>query len=939
MENLLKKLLDSEDKIISCDEEFGIRRTKLIDDMDLIMVELQRNNSIYKDIFLVKGLTFPIPKIGEIFKVKKLYLKHNREYKLNLFIEGQTIPSSAYTEKDGFIENFSFEDKQIIQTISKLTKENFKETYSQLFIIDNILNNEKVVVKSISNANKYILLTKKKQTKKFKTNDFLWISFYELDKNEIKENKMTMFEILTEEKLIDLADSDELENIKLFQVVDLTENDIVLVDRKNKLYNLNKKDKFIKNQNINFYQPIMISNFIIKDEKRVELNDNSFLHLFKTEAYYIENILTTLQCILEFHILDFKKDNNRLDCIILPFLDNKKKIISNEIEYMIFESYLLKKYEFYPFEIMLSNSMNEEINPIKFTYYLYPGVINKINLFINTNSPKTYFYEYLYYNIDNILLNTEKNIDINGLKYKITIQDNYGSKNRSRISIMNIPYQRMEVDEKDLNNNSLQVCELIKNDFHKIIGIYDIIYEFKEKEKCNDFFDEYYEKYGDIYDNIKLFNLENMEANINILIEKEKEFNKKNFENILDANNFNDSMTLSQFKSWFGIIICKFINNKNEKKNIYSVVKDIILNAFQMLCIIKNENLRYIDIIRIMIYYLKEKIMKSTDSAPRIEFISHLEKNSPYVIGFEFNKRQINSLNEFHTLFQAYLQLDSYKAYNYLYSDETYTFSLESEFMIKKQLLSTYEDFFFIKRENNNQYSLIDKKTSITIINELKTFGDNYEEKKVLNDPKEAKNYAVQVSIDFLHEKSGHHKFSLKNRNDISPCIYFRGLKIEFEIVHIYKEGLLWGGETGRIIENFICKDKIIIEALSSLPNFGEFLEDKYFQEKDFISLIEGVKKKINYNKNKENIKSSYADVYNNNANGYDKVLTNFNNKRYISLDLPPSGIIGDVIIDVDTIKRHITLSNEEKEAIDKENIINKSKRLLNLKKRKKVVT
>ena len=57
---------------------------------------------------------------------------------------------------------------------------------------------------------------------------------------------------------------------------------------------------------------------------------------------------------------------------------------------------------------------------------------------------------------------------------------------------MNIPYQKMEIPEKDLNTNSIQVCELIKDGIHKIIGNYDILnFEYEELEKSNNYFNEY----------------------------------------------------------------------------------------------------------------------------------------------------------------------------------------------------------------------------------------------------------------------------------------------------------------------------------------------------------------------------------------------------------------------------------------------------------------
>ena len=52
---------------------------------------------------------------------------------------------------------------------------------------------------------------------------------------------------------------------------------------------------------------------------------------------------------------------------------------------------------------------------------------------------------------------------------------------------MNIPYQKIEIQENELINNSIQVCELIKNDIHKIAGIYDISSIEIDNYKYNDY--------------------------------------------------------------------------------------------------------------------------------------------------------------------------------------------------------------------------------------------------------------------------------------------------------------------------------------------------------------------------------------------------------------------------------------------------------------------
>jgi hypothetical protein len=288
---------------------------------------------------------------------------------------------------------------------------------------------------------------------------------------------------------------------------------------------------------------------------------------------------------------------------------DEKKIITKNIEHIYFDSIIRKKYEYYPIDLTLSSSKNDNIKST-FSLYIYPALMNKINAFLNVKDKKLYYYEYLYYNISDDLEEFQKEIIVNDKKYNITINDNFGSKNRKRFSIMNIPYQKCEVSENEMKSCSIQICELINKGFKKIIGIYNIKIEFKEKEISNDYFDKYYESFGDIYDIIKT----NKSRFYNKIEEKLKnKFIKydliinKNKMHILNTNNFYESMTLSQFKSWFGLVICEFA--KKSKSNEYKV-KDVLSNADEILYTIKDKKLKYKDIIRILIFALNQTLIK-----------------------------------------------------------------------------------------------------------------------------------------------------------------------------------------------------------------------------------------------------------------------------------------------------------------------------------------
>ena len=83
-------------------------------------------------------------------------------------------------------------------------------------------------------------------------------------------------------------------------------------------------------------------------------------------------------------------------------------------------------------------------------------------------------------------------------------------------------------------------------------------------------------------------------------------------------------------------------------------------------------------------------------------------------------------------------------------------------------------------------------------------------------------------------------------------------------------------------------------------------------------------------NQNKKN----YSIKKNQDAN---RGVININNNKLL-LNLPLSGKIGDMILNVDRIKTNFILSNEEKEVIYKENMLERKKKIMELKKRKNII-
>ena len=905
MKELLLNVLESPNKTVELNDKFFVEHVEIDDDLDLIIVNLRKDKNIYKGIAMEKGLTYPVPREGDIILAKTMYLKYNSLFILKLYINGNIFDKEEEINSEDVQSVFSFEENYIFQTISSILGINIINSCSTIFVVKKIIGNYSEL-KSLCDSKQYELSFLELNTvpiKKFEENSFLWINFHELKNDKVVHNKLTTYETLNNEQIARILNLTYFNNLSLFKVIDINEDTIIVININFKILNLRKNDIKLKDLNIELCSLLIIS--IYKEEKdEIVLLNNSSIFILNQEFHYLD-ISINSKAILKLYILDYKKNSNKYDAIIIC-AENKKIIISNNEVYLFINYAFPKIYEFFPCKLKMINNKNEKIKPITFTVYAYNGLLNKINTFLNTDCPNSYFYEYFYYNITQPLKEIKKKIMVNNNEYDIKFHDTFSSKNRKRICLLNIPYQNIITFEKELVNNSIQVNELFLEDKSVIVGINDIDSIEIKKPISNSYFNEFYSDFGDIFDNIKLCPLIDRKKMLITLDPKISKINKINFINdFIEINNFDNSMTLSQFKTWVGLIVCYYLSCYGKKQ---LRVLNTIAYIFSILL---EEKLNYYDFIRIFIFYIKEFIVNENVSNVKLIFVSKLDELSPYLLAYKFNKEQINNLHECHSLFQAYLQFDSYESYNYIHKQKSYTFSLEMNFMVKHQLLSAYEDFFFIKRTPSKEYAYLDYTTKITVVNEFSIYEDNDKDINNIYDIKEAKNCAIPMVINFSHEKSGHHKFMLKNDSNSSPILYFKGLRTQLEI-SISNDSFT--GETGKIIENFICEDAKIIEELSTNFIYGDLLEGKYFDGEENIlkdavlNILESYLKKIKQNQY-GNLRLTIKK---------DKNENKIEGKAYA--ELPHFRLYGCIMIDENSIKKRLTISKEKKEEMDKIN-------------------
>ena len=919
MENIINQLIEQPDKSLKINERFLVKNVDLRNDLDQIRLDLQQDDKEYKCLVMEKGYTFPIPAQNDILLVDTIYLKYSQEFQFKLYIKGKIDKNNKTLENKKVLHEYSFEYKYIFDTLSKISNVTIFKDKSSVFRIINIVHDENYIahLRDLSDSKIYYLNLDKNKLNIIKKDKFLWIYNYEKKEDCIFDNKLTTLEILEEDKMISFLDRYFYDkNITIFEVIDIDSGNITLINKKKEICKINNCSNLIKDYGINFCSIIIICNYNVIGDNEIEIIKDTFIYKFNEKSYYLKDILINSYAVLKFHFIDFEKDNNIFDSV---YYDERTSIkIKNDIEYLVIDSCVDKIYDYYPVNLTLFNSTKEESKTITFTVYLYQSVMNKINVFLNTKSSKRYFYEYLIYNLDDELGKFEKKINIDNIEYNINISDSFGSLNRKRLSIMNIPYQDSEILEEEITGNSIQICELIKGKNKKIIGIFNIDFFEIEEISCA-YFDNYYPSFGDIYDMIIEYNDKNSEKIMNTLIAKLKSINLKSLSesdnvNFNKVDLFENSMTLSQFKTRVGLIIIKYINdyiNINDKKCLNEVITEIS-SMFEQ---IKDENFEFLEVVRILIFTLENILVRKCSSKIKLKLVSKLNSNSPYTLAYNFNKDQIKSLNEYSALFQAYLQLDSYQSFNYIHSMQTHNFSLELVFILKHQLLSTYNDFFYVKTEKSDENVYFDSNTKIVVINEYELFGPNFKEEEIIQNQKNVNDYAMSLSMNFLRENDGRYKYKIKNHIFNQSLIYFRGLKIELNISN-YSSIII--GESGRIIENFICKNRDIIKLLSKVLIFGEFFKKEYFDQKDFNNLIKAVTQKYNSFQNKKN--KTESKNYN---------INNIFNESKNSVK------VGDIIIDVEKYKRNISITSDEKKASFQKYLQQRKKKLNDLQKRK----
>ena len=752
--------------------------------------------------------------------------------------------------------------------------------------------------------------------------DVLFVNSYFLCKIT---DKLIEFRGFKEERLIielsDLTNVIKLENnqIYYFEKLKKEANNLYYVKNKSKISKSNGLT--IEENNINFQssEPYsFIGKIIKKEEKQLILltslnkivilvnigenfencEENQFIYVscvefssekegviyFKYHSFSIFNKLDEIQenspikykVAIRFNLLDYKGlFNNNNDIMINQIgleLSNDNVIKFNSDKENIFYIYDANNYD-YDYFPQIVYLYCKDGSFLKLKFFVYKGFLNEANIFIRQKFSCAY--EFLYFSIDNSL---PKKISVRYQSeniYETSELQTFGSKIRKKVVFMNIPPQ----DKSDTKNGkSFLNIYLCKKDEIKLYGTFSLnSIKFKDietyiyKPMVTDNLMTIYQDYKSIID--KKENYQNFSKYYSFDEVTCKDLRKemdKNFSLIkLEDNEF----TLNYFNSLSFWNYCNFIfKEKYQKSNIKNYT-----NLYEKL--ISKNNISYIEKSMILVGFVLRVLEDEKNfNCPKLFFYEELDDNNPYKVAYNFQFNLIKNITEESCLFQPLLFLDSFVmdchyglSFSFIKNSfkSAYSISMLSIGTIKEHLKKSIKNYFFVLKKqgitNKRKYY-----ASVQKCNKLITYNENIllqdskfskiyklDEEDILDNPKIINNFAFILNLENLHENFFHNKESLLNIKE-SPTLFFnRDLNISY-LFHYDTDEY---GEADKLVEEFICGKNLIDIIKKTKYEMGDFLDIKYFIDKDFNNLIKGLINLIQLNeKNKINEENNIHD-------------------------------------------------------------------------------
>ena len=666
-------------------------------------------------------------------------------------------------------------------------------------------------------------------------------------------------------------------------------NEIIIIkDFGNKFVNLYE----------NQYIKISYIRFSSKNDGAIYFKLDQFSLLEILEQDYQENKINQ-KIALRFNLLDFDSNDldnkNEIKEILLKQIgiDSPQKYIKffNTERKTIYYVYDANGYQQEYFPQIIYLYFKDEINPFELKFFVYKSFLTETNLFIRQKCLNVY--EFLYFSLDNSLPNyieieyqTDKKIKSNDFH-------TFNSKLRKSIIFINIPVQNKEDSNFDNSFLNIYLCnkEQIKlygtfclktvSTPEKRYFSFDKLIEKNIVGIFNDYFNLVRKGKFEVFKN-KYFSLGPITEN-NLQKELYAEFHLYQYENTENTLNYFNSLC---FWNLFYIIIKNKLPFKYAEKYIKVYNKIEERNIFN-----------YIERSMILIDFVQRAFEdKSKFICPKLFFYDELEEHNPYKIAFKFQYEIINNITEESCLFQPFLFLDSYIMDSIQQKNRTdfnkilkpaYSISMLTIDKIKDHLKKTIKNYFFVLKNqginSRNYYASTKKFTNLITYNETILLCNSHYDKMyqieqidLINNKKIINNYAFVLNLENLHENFAHNKELIINLKK-SPTLYFdRNLNLGY----IYHYKTQEYGESGRLIEAFICGENLIDEIKKNIYEMGDFLKVKYYIGKDFKDLTDGFKNLIKKMQEGETNKFKFINTIKSSSMDTNEITNNLGEKE-----------------------------------------------------------
>ena len=658
-------------------------------------------------------------------------------------------------------------------------------------------------------------------------------------------------------------------------------------------------DKFI-NIEENQYVSLLYLKYIFKSTNDIYFQLSEFSLLYLMDKKYQEEKINE-KVAIQLNLLDYQtflRDEEILLREIEIESPKNYKVKHDSYSNIIYQIYDASNYKNEYYAQNLNLFFNDELYPIQIKLFVYKGCLNEANLFIKQKC--LFAFEFIYFSLDNSLPKEIKIFSKPNQEYITNKFHTFGSKIRQSITFINIPPQ----DKEDLKKgNSFLKVFLCKQGNTELFGTFSLKSIEYEKQTSYEYDPIIDKNLFNIYDDY----LECLEEKKDITTFEKKylsfgEYTNQIFESSME-DNFNlyqfdeNEKTLHYFNSlclWYLLFITtkkppKFYSYANEYVNLYKKIND-------------RKGLSYIEKIKILITFVNITLEEQNNfNCPKFYFCDELDKDNPYKVANDFQFGIIENITEESCLFQPLLFFNSYIMDNIYCGGfkfvklvkPAYSISMLSLDLIKEHLRKSIKNYFFVLEKYNikdkrNYKASMHKFSKIVIYNENVLLANKVCRKMhqidkltAKSESKFIKTFAFTLNLENLHENFSHGK---ENNIKESSTLYFDR---NFKLSYIYNEELPYFGEACKLLDAFIAEQYIIEEMKKSIYDMSDYLNVKFFIDKDFKELIEGFENKKVESSNND-LKYKLREEENNLINIY--YVTNnkdilFDNKNNVNIN------------------------------------------------------